>query len=126
VASAVNVVGLDPFIGFLHSSQYGKPALALDVVEEFRAPVVDSVVLTLLNNGMLKRKDFEEKLGAWRLSDAGRRVFLTRFEERLNETIVHPTFNYRATYRRCLELQVRLVAKWLTGELDEYPPFVVR
>lgn len=126
VASAVNVVGLDPFIGFLHSSQYGKPALALDVLEEFRAPVVDSVVLTLLNNRMLKRKDFEEKLGAWRLSEAGRRTFLTRFEERLNETIVHPTFSYKATYRRCLELQVRLVAKCLTGEVDEYRPFVVR
>jgi CRISPR-associated protein Cas1 len=126
VASAVNVVGLDPYVGFLHSSQYGKPALALDVVEEFRAPVVDSVVLTLLNNGMLTLDDFEEKLGAWRLTEAGRRTFLTRFEERLNETITHPVFGYKAAYRRCLELQVRLVAKWLTEEIAQYKPFVIR
>lgn len=126
VASAVNVVGLDPYVGFLHSSQYGKPAMALDVVEEFRTPVVDSVVLTLLNNSMLKRQDFEEKLGAWRLTDAGRRTFLTRFEKRLNETITHPAFGYKATYRRCLELQVRLVAKWLTEEITQYRPFMVR
>ncbi len=126
VASAVNVVGLDPYIGFLHSSQYGKPALALDVVEEFRTPVVESVVLTLLNNAMLKRGDFEEQLGAWRLSDEGRRTFLIRFEERLNETISHPVFGYKATYRRCLELQVRLVAKWLLGEISHYQPFMIR
>lgn len=126
VASAVNVVGLDPYIGFLHSSQYGKPALALDVVEAFRTPVVDSVVLTLLNNGMLQLADFEEKLGTWRLSDAGRRTFLTRFEKRLEETITHPAFGYKASYRRCLELQVRLVAKWLMGEVARYRPFVVR
>jgi CRISPR-associated protein Cas1 len=126
VASAVNVVGLDPYVGFLHSSQYGKPAMALDVTEEFRSPVVDSVVLTLLNNNMLKKKDFEEKLGAWRLSEGGRRTFLRRFEERLNETITHPTFGYKATYRRCLELQVRLAAKWLTRDIPQYRPFTVR
>jgi CRISPR-associated protein Cas1 len=126
VASAINVVGLDPYIGFLHSSQYGKPALALDVVEAFRTPVVDSVVLTLLNNGMLQQADFEEKLGTWRLSDDGRRTFLTRFEKRLKETITHPAFGYKASYRRCLELQVRLVAKWLMDEVARYRPFVVR
>jgi len=108
VASAVSVVGLDPYVGFLHSSQFGKPALALDVMETFRPLVVDSVVLTLLNNGMLKRKDFEEELGAWRLKDGGRRTFLVKFEERLNAEIKHPVFGYRATYRRCLELEVRL------------------
>jgi CRISPR-associated protein Cas1 len=126
VRSAINLVGLDPYIGFLHSSQYGKPALALDVVEEFRATVVDSVVLTLLNTGMLQPKDFEEKLGAWRLSEQGRRTFLTRYEVRLDETITHPVFGYKATYRRCLELQVRLIAKWLTGEISAYRPFMVR
>ena len=126
VASAVSVVGLDPYVGFLHSSQFGKPALALDVMEPFRPLVVDSVVLTLLNNGMLKRKDFEEELGAWRLTERGRRVFLTKFEERLDTEIKHPVFGHRATYRRCLELEVRLVAKWLTGEIPRYKPFVVR
>lgn len=126
VASAVSIVGLDPYVGFLHSSQFGKPALALDVMEAFRPLVVDSTVLTLLNNGMLTRQDFQEELGAWRLTDKGRRTFLTKFEERLDTEIQHPVFNYKATYRRCLELEVRLVAKWLTGEICEFKPFVVR
>lgn len=125
-ASAVSVVGLDPYVGFLHSSQYGKPALALDVIEPFRPVVVDSVVLTVLNNRMLTEKDFREELGAWRLTEDGRRTFLTRFEERLDTTIKHPTFGYKATYRRCLELEVRLIAKWLSGEISQFEPFMVR
>ncbi len=126
VASAVSVVGLDPYVGFLHSSQFGKPALALDVMESFRPVVVDSVVLTLLNNGMLTERDFQEELGAWRLTDKGRRTFLTKFEERLDTQIRHPVFGYKATYRRSLELEVRLVAKWLTGEIRQFRPFMVR
>ena len=124
--SAISVVGLDPYVGYLHSSQYGKPALALDLVEEFRPIIVDSVVLTLLNNAMLKPADFEEMLGAYRLKDGGRRTFLRTFEERLSTEIRHPTFGYRATYHRCLELQVRLLAKALTGEIPAYPCFKVR
>ncbi len=126
VASAVSIVGLDPYVGFLHSSQFGKPALALDVMEVFRPIIVDSVVLTLLNNGILTRKDVQEELGAWRLTERGRKTFLTKFEERLDTEIRHPTFGYKATYRRCLELEVRLVAKWLSGELVRYRPFAVR
>jgi len=126
VMAAVGLVGLDPYVGFLHSSQYGKPALALDVMEEFRPVIADSVVLTLLNNGMLKPADFVEELGAYRLTDAARRTFLTKFEERLNTEVQHPTFKYKATYRRCLELQVRLAAKWLRGEIPAYPAFEVR
>lgn len=126
VSSAVSIVGLDPYVGFLHSSQYGKPALALDVMEPFRPLVVDSVVLTLLNNRMLGRDDFQEELGAWRLTDDGRRTFLTKLEDRLNSEIKHPVFGYRVTYRRNLELEVRLAAKWLTGEIDDFQPFMVR
>jgi CRISPR-associated protein Cas1 len=126
VASAVSIVGLDPYVGFLHSSQYGKPALPLDVMEGFRPLVVDSVVLTLLNNHMLTQQDFQEELGAYRLTDKGRRTFLTKLEERLDTTIQHPVFAYKATYRRSLELEVRLVAKWLTGEIREFKPFMVR
>lgn len=123
---AVSIVGLDPYVGYLHSSQYGKPALALDVIEPFRSVVVDSVVLTLLNNGMLTAADFEERFGAWRLSDDGRRTFLAKFEQRLNAEIQHPSFGYKASYRRCLELEVRLIAKWLTGDIDQFEPLVVR
>jgi CRISPR-associated protein Cas1 len=126
VSSAVSIVGLDPYVGYLHSSQFGKPALALDVMEPFRPLVVDSTVLTVLNNRMLSEGDFREELGAWRLNEDGRRTFLAKFEERLDTTIRHPTFGYRVTYRRCLELEVRLVAKWLSGEIAAYKPFVVR
>ncbi len=126
VQSAIGVVGFDPYVGFLHSSQYGKPALALDLMEEFRAIVVDSVVITLINTGALKREDFVEEVGTFRMNDAARRTFLEKFEERLNTLIEHPTFGYKATYQRCLELQTRLLAKNLTGEIPAYPPFLVR
>src|SRR2546426_1109064 len=126
VASAVQLVGFDHFVGYLHSSFYGRPSLALDLVEEFRPIIVDSVVLTLLNKRMLTLDDFVVELGAYRLKDERRKVFFTHFEERLNEEVQHPIFGYRVTYRRCLELQARLLAKVLTGEIDEYPPMLVK
>jgi len=125
-ASAVNVVGLDPFVGYLHSSQYGKPAMALDIMEPYRPLIVDSTVITLINNGMLTHDDFAEEMGAWRLTNRGRRVFLQKYEDRLNTEITHPAFGYKVTYRRCLELETRLAAKWLMREIAEYRPLVVR
>ncbi|MCI0396699.1 MAG: type I-D CRISPR-associated endonuclease Cas1d [Chloroflexi bacterium] len=126
ISSAIGAVGLDPYVGYLHSSQYGKPALALDLMEEFRPLVVDSVVLSVFNNGMIQAGDFIEEFGAYRLTGPGQRTFLTRLEARFDETITHPTFDYKATYRRCLELQARLLAKTLMGEIPAYPPFIVR
>ncbi len=126
VSAAIQSVGLDPFVGYLHSSQYGKPALALDLMEEFRPLVVDSVVLTAVNNRVLQSRDFTEELGTYRFTDPARRDFLRKLEERMSTTIVHPVFNYQATYRRCLELQVRLLAKYLTGDVPEYSSFIVR
>lgn len=126
VLSAISQVGLDPYVGYLHSSQYGKPALALDLMEEFRTPVVDSVVVTVINNRVIQAEHFVEQLGAYRLSEAGRRRFLETFEERLATEIEHPVFGYKATYRRCLELQTRLVAKAVVGEIEHYPAFRVR
>jgi CRISPR-associated protein Cas1 len=122
VASA-QIVGFDPYIGYLHSTQYGKPALALDVIEMFRAPIVDSVVVTLLNNRMLTAGDFTEALGSWRMSDEGRRTFLQKYEERLNTEIEHPVLKTKVTYRRCLELQFRLLSRWLQGELKRFRGF---
>jgi len=126
VATAVQIVGFDPYVGFLHSSQYGKPALALDLMEEFRPIIVDSVVLQLVNNRILQARDFVAEMGSFRLTDDGRKTFLVKFEERLNDEIEHPVFGYKATYQRCLELQARLLAKTLTGEIPAYPAFVVR
>ncbi|MBK8129495.1 MAG: CRISPR-associated endonuclease Cas1 [bacterium] len=127
IMSAICTVGLDPYVGYLHNTKYGKPALALDLMEEFRPLIVDSVVLSVFNNGILQRKHFTEELGgAYRLSDYGRRTFLTKLEARFDETITHPTFDYKATYRRSLELQARLLAKYLMDETPAYPPFLVR
>ena len=126
VASAVQLVGFDHFVGYLHSSFYGRPALALDILEEFRPFIVDSVVLTLFNHRMLTPGDFVVELGAYSLKQEKRKVFFTKLEERLNEEIHHPNFGYKTSYRRCIELQVRLLAKCLTGEIDEYPPFLVK
>ena len=97
VLSAVQTVGLDPYVGFLHGSQYGKPALSLDLMEELRPVLADSVVLTTINKRILKPGDFEEALGAYRLSDKGRRSFLEQWEARLETTFQHPEFGYSVT-----------------------------
>lgn len=124
--AAAHIVGFDPYTGYLHSTQYGRPALALDIIEMFRAPVVDSTVLTLLNNRMLTERDFEETLGAWRLTDQGRRTFLQKYEERMTTEIIHPVFKTKVSYRRCLELQLRLLSRWLLGELRRFREFHIR
>lgn len=126
VASAVQLVGFDHFVGYLHSSFYGRPSLALDLMEEFRPIIVDSIVLNMLNHRMLSPHDFVVELGAYRLKDEKRRVFFTKLEERLNEEVQHPLFGYKTTYRRCIELQTRLLAKYLTGEIDTYPSLRIR
>ncbi len=126
IAGAIQLVGFDHFVGYLHSSFYGRPSLALDLVEEFRPVIVDSVVLTMLNKRIVTSNDFVVELGAYRLKDESRKVFFTQLEERLNEEIQHPLFGYRTSYRRCLELQTRLLAKTLTGEIDAYPPLLIK
>lgn len=124
--SLIALVGLDPHIGYLHSPGFGKPALALDIVEEFRPLIVDPVVISLLNTGVLRPNDFTTELESVRLADDARKLFLEKLEERLNSTIQHPYFGYKTTYRRCIELQVRLLGKALQGEAPEYIPFSVR
>lgn len=114
------------YIGFLHASRYGKPALALDLMEEFRPTIVDSVVLSLLNNRQLAPGDFIHELNSYRMTEATKRLFLQKFEDRMQEVITHPVFAYKVTYRRCIELQARLLGKYLTGEVAEYTPFSVR
>ena len=127
VASAIKIVGLDPMVGYLHQPRYGKPSLALDLVEEFRPLVVDSCVLTVLNNRMVRPGGFTYEIGGvCRMDPATKRTFLATLEERLDTAIEHPIFGYKATYRRCLELQARLLSKYLSGEIDAYPPFIVR
>jgi CRISP-associated protein Cas1 len=123
---ALQAVGFDPYLGFYHQPRYGRPALALDVMEEFRPLIVDSVVLSAINTGAIKLPDFLRRGGAVTLTQAGRGKFLRAYERRMDEEIAHPIFQYRISYRRTLEVQIRLLARFLTGEINEYPPFATR
>jgi CRISP-associated protein Cas1 len=126
LAIILQTVGFDPYLGFYHQPRYGRPALALDVMEEFRPLIVDSVVLSAVNTGAVKLTDFLRRGGAVALTQAGRGKFLRAYERRMDEEITHPIFGYRISYRRTLEVQVRLLARFLTGEIAEYPPFATR
>jgi CRISPR-associated protein Cas1 len=106
--------------------KYGRPALALDLMEEFRPVSVDSLVLSMLNKGMIVDKDFKEKFGGVYLEENGREAFFKAYAARVQTEIVHPVFEYRVIYRRHFEVQARFLAKVLTGEIDGYVPFVVR
>ncbi|MCA9115126.1 MAG: CRISPR-associated endonuclease Cas1 [Planctomycetaceae bacterium] len=119
-------VGFDPMLGFFHQPRYGRPSLALDLTEEFRPLIGDSVVLTVINNGEVDRDSFIERAGMVALTTAGRRSVLAAFERRLNNEVTHPLFGYRISYRRVLEVQARLLSRVLTGELPEYPNFCTR
>ena len=125
ITAAVHLAGLDPYIGYLHEVSRGQPALVLDLIEEFRPLVADNLVLAVINNREIQVKDFTESLGAYRLSDAGRKTFLQAFERKMNDEFKHPVFEYRCTYRRAIELQARLLAKDLQEHIP-YQPLVLR
>lgn len=119
-------VGFDPYVGVYHRPRFGRPALALDLAEEFRALIADSVVLTLINNGEVRERSFVRRAGTVSLSPDGRKAVLAAFERRIMAEARHPTFGYRATYRRAIEVQARLLGAVLLGEFDEYRPMVTR
>lgn len=124
---AVNVVGFDPYVGYLHADRYGRPSLPLDLMEEFRPVIVDTLVLTCINKKILSRSDFREELGGvYRMTDEGRKKFLIQYEERKNTEFKHPILNQKMTYQQCFERQARFLAKTLQGELDQYPPLLIR
>jgi CRISPR-associated protein Cas1 len=119
-------VGLDPYLGVFHRSRHSRPALALDLAEEFRPLIADSVVIGVLNNGEIGPRDFVRRGGAVALTGEGRKSVLRAYERRLDTAIRHPVFGYRITYRRVLDVQARLLAAVLVGELPEYVPMVTR
>lgn len=119
-------VGFDPYLGFLHRPRYGRPALALDLAEEFRPLVADSVLLTLVNGGEIGSDDFLCRAGAVSLTPRGRRQTIRAYERRLDVLIRHPVFGYSISYRRVFEVQARLLARCLLGEIPAYLPFVTR
>lgn len=126
IQSAVQVAGFDPYVGYLHHPVYGRPALALDLMEEFRPIVADSSVLSAINRGVVGEEDFAYQLGGCFLNAAGRKKFYKCYQERLRSEISHPVFNYKLPYLRVFELQARFLGKVLQKELKEYIPFVVR
>jgi len=119
-------VGFDPTIGFLHQPRPGRPALALDLMEEFRPLIADSTVLTAVNSGAVSGQDFLQAAGAVALDEVGRRAFLAAYERRMGQEVQHPVFGYRASYRRVLEIQARLLSRVLTGAIPSYPGFLTR
>lgn len=124
--AAVSTVGFDPYKGFFHSNRHGKPSLALDLMEEFRPVIADSVVLTLLNNEMLTSNDFLVWREACQLTDAGRRTFFQAYEQRKATVVTHPVYGYKMSYSRMLEVQARMLAAYVRGSVPAYTGFTVR
>jgi CRISPR-associated protein Cas1 len=124
--SALCTVGFDPYFGFYHAGRHGKPSLALDVMEEFRAIIGDSVVLTLINNGSLRPSDFMMWREACQLTEAGRARFFEAYEQRKSTVVTHPVFGYKMSYGRMLEVQARMLGAFVRGDIPSYTGFVVR
>lgn len=123
---AALAVGFDPYVGFYHQPRFGRPALGLDLMEEFRPLVAESTVLSCLNNRVITEKDFVRAGQAVNLSAPGRKRFFQMYEQRMGSLLTHPLFDYKVSYRRALELQARLLGKALTGEVREYTPLITR
>lgn len=119
-------IGFDPYYGVFHRPRFGRPALALDLAEEFRPLLCESVVLQVLNNGEVGPRDFKTRAGGCMLEASGRKAVLRAYERRLDHEITHPQFGYRASYRRILDVQARLLGAVVLGELEQYTPMVTR
>lgn len=122
----LSTVGFDPYRGFYHQPRYGRPALALDMMEPFRPLIADSCVIQAINNGEVRPTDFTSAAGAVNLEEDGRKRFIAAFERRIEQEITHPQFGYKLSYRRLFELQARLLSRHLFGELPENPNFTTR
>lgn len=126
LAHVIASAGLDPLLGFYHQPRFGRPALALDLMEEFRPIVADSVVISAINNGVIGPSDFVTHPTGVALRPPGRRRFLLAYERRMDQLVTHPVFGYRVSYRRVLEVQARLFGRFLLGEIPSYPEFRTR
>lgn len=125
--TALEIVGLDPYDGFFHADVYGRPALALDLVEEFRSLIVDSVVLTLINNRILTTTDFDSvpPAGIY-LKPQALKKFLSKYNERLQTEVMHPSAKRAITYQKCFEVQARQLRYVIEGKAEKYTPFLTK
>jgi CRISPR-associated protein Cas1 len=125
--SALLTVGFDPYRGFYHGTgRHGRPSLALDLCEEFRAVIADSVVLSLINNRTIGPEDFLTWRDACQLTEAGRKKFFAAYEQRRSTVVSHPVFGYKMSYSRMLEVQARMLAAYVRGDVPRYTGFIVR
>ena len=119
-------VGFDPYVGLFHEPRFGRPALALDIMEEFRPLIADSVVISAIGNGIFAKRDFVQAGNAVNLTAKGRGKFFSAYERRMSNQVTHPVFGYKVSYRRAIELQFRILARVLTGEIPKYIAFTTR
>jgi CRISPR-associated protein Cas1 len=123
-------VGLDPFWGFYHQPRHGRPALALDLMEEFRPLIADSAVITAINTGMIGPGDFiggsRDGAAACQMTPAGRKALITAIETRLDQLATHPLFDYRCSWRAMIRLQAQLLARWLRRDIPAYQGIITR
>ncbi len=123
--SALESAGLDPYVGFFHTERPGRCSLSLDLLEEFRAPFVDRFVLTMINKKIVSEASFHEKEnGAILLTDDARREFLVQWQKKKSEEIMHPYLKEKVEWGMVPFVQAMLLAKYLRGDLDDYPPFI--
>lgn len=127
VRSAAETTGLDPQVGFLHQVRPGRPSLALDIMEEFRAYLGDRIMLNLINMKQVTRKDFEiRESGEVRMSDEARKTVITAYQKRKQEEIVHPFLGEKMTIGLLPHIQAQLLARHIRGDIAEYPPFYLK
>lgn len=126
VVLALTAAGLDPMVGFYHQPRFGRPGLALDLMEELRPIVADSVVVGAINNGVIGESDFVVRGTGVALSAPARKRLIAAYERRMAQEITHPVFEYTISYRRVLEVQARLLGRVLLGEIERYPAFRTR
>jgi CRISPR-associated endonuclease Cas1/CRISPR-associated protein Cas4 len=124
--TTLSAVGFDPYLGFYHRPRFGRPALALDMMEPFRPILGDSTVIQVVNNAEVKADEFVSAGPSVNLKPHARRAFISAYERRLDQEVTHPVFGYRVSMRRLLEVQARLLARHLMGEIETYPHYLVR
>lgn len=127
IRSALETVGLDPAVGFLHRDRPGRPSLALDILEEFRPAFADRIVLSMINRGQVKASGFVcSETGAFSMKEDTRKAVILAYQERKQETIQHPFLKERMPIGLLWHTQALLFARFLRGDLDGYPPYVIR
>ena len=125
--AALISAGLDPNVGFLHTDRPGRPSLALDLMEEFRSVIADRHVLTLINRKEVEKKNFKKRDGgAIEMNDSTRKILVSGYQQRKQEEITHPLLNQKVTIGMLPFCQARLLARYIRGDIKEYPPVLIR